>query len=134
MSSMPSPFINDDLPHHTAVVGLLSQPSQQDPYRYQHGFGNHHASEAFPGALPRGGTNLPQKHPYGLYAEHFNGTSFVSSRDSVSNVYVTLSPSSPRVQSQPYDADMEGLHSWMYRVRPSVAHRPLQPRVMNAEV
>ncbi len=25
-----------------------------DPYEYQHGFGNHHVSEAVSGALPRG--------------------------------------------------------------------------------
>lgn len=81
-------LFNDDLPHHSAFLGLLSQPTQQDPHRYQHGFGNHHASEAFSGALPRSGSNLPQKHPYGLYAEHLNGTSFISSRESVSNVYV----------------------------------------------
>lgn len=82
---MGSLFINDDGLHHTAVLGHISQPTPHDPYRYQHGFGNHHASEAFAGALPRNGTNLPQKHPYGLYAEHLNGTSFISSRESVLN-------------------------------------------------
>lgn len=82
---MGSLFLNDDGLHHTAVTGHLSQPTPNDPYRYQHGFGNHHASEAFAGALPRNGTNLPQKHPYGLYAEHINGTSFISSRESVLN-------------------------------------------------
>lgn len=81
-------LISDDLTHHSAVHGLVSQPTKQDPYRYQHGFGNHHATEAFAGALPRNGTNLPQRHPYGLYAEHLNGTSFISSRESVANVYV----------------------------------------------
>lgn len=86
---MGSLFINEDLPHHTAVTGHLTQPTRADPYRYQHGFNNHHSSEAFAGALPRNGTNLPQQHPYGLYAEHLNGTPFVSSRDDVSNVYVT---------------------------------------------
>lgn len=86
---MDNLFINDDLPHHMAVLGHLSRPTAQDPYRYQQGFNNHHASEAFAGALPHAGTNLPQKHPYGLYAEHLNGTAFISSRDSVSNVYVT---------------------------------------------
>ncbi|KAL1866685.1 hypothetical protein Daus18300_006629 [Diaporthe australafricana] len=106
---MGSLFINDDGLHHTAVLGHISQPTPHDPYRYQHGFGNHHASEAFAGALPRSGTNLPQKHPYGLYAEHLNGTSFISSRESV-------------------------LNAWMYRVRPSVAHRPLRPCKISAEV
>lgn len=87
---MGSHFMNDDLAHHTAVLGSLAHPTKQDPYRYQHGFGNHHLTEAFPGALPRQGTNLPQKHPYGLYAEHLNGTSFISSRESASNVCVCL--------------------------------------------
>ncbi|KAJ4386057.1 hypothetical protein N0V93_008949 [Gnomoniopsis smithogilvyi] len=87
---MDNLFINDDLPHHMAVLGHLSRPTAQDPYRYQQGFNNHHASEAFAGALPHAGTNLPQKHPYGLYAEHLNGTAFISSRDSVSNVSTTF--------------------------------------------
>jgi len=57
-----------------------------DPYKYQFGFGNHHVTEAIPGTLPRNGANLPQKSRYGLYAEHLNGTSFISSRDAASNV------------------------------------------------
>ena len=69
-----------------AVAGLLRNPTADDPYRYQFGFGNHHVTEAIPGALPLNGTNLPQKGRYGLYAEHLNGTSFISSRESVSNV------------------------------------------------
>jgi hypothetical protein len=69
-----------------AVTGFLRDPTPDDPYRYQCGFGNHHATEAIPGALPRSGTNLPQKARYGLYPEHLNGTSFISSRESVSNV------------------------------------------------
>ena len=59
---------------------------QDEPYRYQQGFGNHHVSEAIPGALPRSGTNMPQQCPYGLYPEHLNSTTFISSRDTVSNV------------------------------------------------
>ncbi|KUI54266.1 Homogentisate 1,2-dioxygenase [Cytospora mali] len=106
---METLFINDDGLHHSAVLGHISKPTTYDPYRYQHGFGNHHASEAFSGALPRNGTNLPQKHPYGLYAEHLNGTSFISTRESV-------------------------LNTWMYRVRPSVAHRPLQPSNVSSEI
>ncbi|KAK7698042.1 hypothetical protein SLS64_012920 [Diaporthe eres] len=95
---MGSLFINDDGLHHTAVLGHISQPTPHDPYRYQHGFGNHHASEAFAGALPRNGTNLPQKHPYGLYAEHLNGTSFISSRESVLNSFGRL-PVPAKVES-----------------------------------
>ena len=70
----------------TAVAGLLRETTPSDPYRYQLGFGNHHATEAIPGALPSGGTNLPAKVRFGLYAEHLNGTSFISSRETVSNV------------------------------------------------
>ena len=39
------------------------------------GFGNHHESEALPGALPVG-QNSPQICPYNLYAEQINGTAF----------------------------------------------------------
>ncbi len=66
------------------ATAMESEPDE--PYEYQHGFGNHHASEAVAGALPRGGTNMPQKCPYGLYPEHLNGTSFISSRETASNV------------------------------------------------
>lgn len=62
------------------------RPDEEDPYDYHCGFGNHHASEAIKGALPRNGTNMPQKHPMGLFPEHLNGTSFISSRENVSNV------------------------------------------------
>ena len=65
---------------------------------YQAGFGNHHASEALPGALPVG-RNSPQKPAYGLYAEQFSGTAFTAPRDS-------------------------NLRSWLYRIRPSVTHLP----------
>ncbi|KAK3367174.1 Homogentisate 1,2-dioxygenase [Lasiosphaeria ovina] len=81
--------------------GFGEPEPEADPYKYQAGFGNHHVTEAIPGALPRNGTNLPQKSRYGLYAEHLNGTSFISSRESVSNV-------------------------WMYRQRPAAAHSPLK--------
>ncbi|KAK5656561.1 hypothetical protein OQA88_4540 [Cercophora sp. LCS_1] len=91
--------------HHmgsTAATGLVTEPTAIDPYRYMHGFGNHHATEAIPGALPDSGTNIPLKHKYGLYSEHINGTSFISSRETVSNV-------------------------WLYRERPGAPHRPLRP-------
>ncbi|KXX77397.1 Homogentisate 1,2-dioxygenase [Madurella mycetomatis] len=77
------------------------EASFEDPYKYQCGFGNYHATEAMSGALPPSGSNLPQKGRYGLYAEHLNGTPFISPRHSASNV-------------------------WMYRGRPAVAHQPLQ--------
>ena len=65
---------------------------------YQTGFGNHHASEALPGALPVG-RNSPQKPAYGLYTEQFSGTAFTAPRES-------------------------NLRSWLYRIRPSVTHKP----------
>src|SRR3984957_880105 len=65
---------------------------------YQSGFGNEFATEALPGALPQG-QNAPQKTPYGLYTEQITGTPFTA----------------PRATNR---------RSWLYRIRPSVAHRP----------
>ena len=79
-------FLNGHNLSSSAVTGLVSEPTADDPYQYQLGFGNHHASEAIPGALPRNGTDLPQKCKFDLYPEHMNGTSFISSRDTVSNM------------------------------------------------
>ncbi|ERS96143.1 homogentisate 1,2-dioxygenase [Sporothrix schenckii ATCC 58251] len=81
--------------------GYVTTPSDADPYIYQTGFGNRFASEAVPGALPLG-QNTPQKCAFDLYSEQLNGSSFVVL---------------PRSGIQ---------HVWMYRVRPSVAHGPLQ--------
>ena len=68
---------------------------------YQSGFGNEFATEALPGALPVG-RNSPQRCPYGLYAEQFSGTAFTAPRHA-------------------------NRRSWLYRIRPSVTHRPFQP-------
>ncbi|KAK0665747.1 putative homogentisate 1,2-dioxygenase [Cercophora samala] len=81
-----------------------SATDSHDPYKYQLGFGNHHVTEAVPGALPPHGTNIPQKGRYGLYAEHLNGTPFISGRNTVANV-------------------------WMYRGKPAAAHHPLLRQV-----
>lgn len=86
----------------SAVSSFASIPTQSDPYSYQFGFGNLFSSEGIPGALPEGGRNVPQRCPYDLYSEHLSGTSFISSRASGQNV-------------------------WLYRVRPSVAHDPVEP-------
>ncbi len=59
-----------------------------------YGFGNQHASEALPGALPVG-RNSPQRVPHGLYAELLSGTAFTAPRAS-------------------------NLRTWLYRRRPSV--------------
>src|SRR5262249_39203896 len=69
--------------------------------RYLSGFGNEHATEAVPGTLPEG-QNAPQKPPRGLYTEQISGTPFTA----------------PRGQNR---------RAWLYRIRPSVAHKPFQP-------
>ncbi|HEX7129074.1 MAG TPA: homogentisate 1,2-dioxygenase, partial [Rhodanobacteraceae bacterium] len=48
-----------------------------DARGYQSGFGNEHATEALPGALPVG-QNSPQRVAYGLYAEQLSGTAFTA--------------------------------------------------------
>src|SRR5271154_7232272 len=70
-------------------------------FRYQSGFGNEFASEAVDGVLPRG-QNSPQKVAHGLYTEQLSGTAFTAPR---------------------------GINrrTWLYRIRPSVAHKPFEP-------
>src|SRR5271157_6345044 len=68
---------------------------------YQSGFGNEFASEAVEGVLPRG-QNSPQKVAHGLYAEQLSGTAFTA----------------PRGVNR---------RTWLYRMRPSVAHKPFGP-------
>lgn len=63
---------------------------------YLSGFANHFASEALPGALPKG-QNSPQKPAYGLYTEQLSGSAFTAPRH-------------------------HNLRSWLYRIRPSVVH------------
>ncbi len=68
---------------------------------YLAGFGNHHASEAIPGALPVK-QNSPQKCAYGLYAEQLSGSAFTRPRHT-------------------------NLSSWLYRTLPSVVHYEFIP-------
>ncbi|KAK7107384.1 homogentisate 1,2-dioxygenase-like isoform X2 [Littorina saxatilis] len=70
--------------------------------QYMSGFCNEFASEdpRCPGALPEGQNN-PQQCPYGLYAEQLSGTAFTA----------------PRTENQ---------RSWLYRIRPSVVHKPFE--------
>ncbi|HTV44022.1 MAG TPA: homogentisate 1,2-dioxygenase [Stellaceae bacterium] len=75
--------------------------------RYLSGFGNEHASEAAPGALPVG-QNAPQRHPLGLYTEQISGSAFTAPRG-------------------------ENRRSWLYRIRPSAAH-PAFRRIANGLV
>lgn len=82
--------------------------------KYQTGFGNEHASEAYPGSLPDG-RNSPQRVALGLYAEQISGTAFTA----------------PRAVNQ---------RSWLYRIQPSVVqgrwteygHAKLQSAPFNA--
>ena len=68
---------------------------------YMSGFGNHFATEAVPGALPKG-RNSPQRPAFGLYAEQLSGTAFTA----------------PRAENR---------RSWLYRMRPSAEHPPYRP-------
>ena len=68
---------------------------------YQSGFGNEFASEAVAGALPIG-QNSPQKVPFGLYTEQLSGSAFTA----------------PRGHNR---------RTWVYRLRPSAAHRAFEP-------
>lgn len=70
--------------------------------QYQSGFGNEFQTEAVPGALPKA-QNSPQKSELGLYTEQFSGTSFTTPRSA-------------------------NRRTWTYRIRPSVTHRPFEPR------
>jgi len=69
-------------------------------YHYQRGFGNHFCSEALSNSLPPD-QNSPQQCPRGLYAEQLSGTAFTVKRE----------------QNQ---------RSWLYRIRPSVCHKPYE--------
>ncbi len=72
----------------------------QEAVAYLSGFGNEHASEALPGALPAG-RNSPQRCAYGLYAEQISGTAFTA----------------PRADNR---------RSWCYRIRPAAQHQPFR--------
>jgi homogentisate 1,2-dioxygenase len=73
-----------------------AQSSGTQAAGYMSGFGNSFETEALPGALPVG-RNSPQRCAYGLYAEQLSGSPFTA----------------PRVANQ---------RSWLYRIRPTVAH------------
>jgi homogentisate 1,2-dioxygenase len=68
---------------------------------YHPGFGNHVATEAVAGALPRG-RNSPQQPAFGLYAEQLSGTAFTAPRH-------------------------DNRRSWLYRMRPTAEHPPFVP-------
>src|SRR3990167_1253363 len=68
---------------------------------YLHGLHQHFESEAIENALVKG-QNSPQKVPFGLYAEQLSGSAFTMPRHA-------------------------NLHSWLYRIRPSVVHDDYVP-------
>ena len=74
---------------------------QSPTLSYQSGFGNEHASEAVPGALPQG-RNSPQRAPFDLYPELISGTAVTAPRH-------------------------ENRRSWLYRRQPSVVAGRYQP-------
>ena len=76
-----------------------SSPSRSEPLLS--GFGSYLSTEAVPGAVPAGRNN-PQNVPFGLYAEQLSGSAFTAPRH-------------------------DNRHSWLYRLRPSAAHRPFVP-------
>ncbi len=67
---------------------------------YLYGLGNYFQSEVIANTLIAG-RNSPQKVPHGLYAEQLSGSAFTMSRQN-------------------------NLHSWLYRIRPSVLHDEFQ--------
>jgi homogentisate 1,2-dioxygenase len=86
-----------DLQHRLAPLsGSMSDTSTPDsaPLRYLAGLGNHHETEALPGALPTA-QNSPQRCPYGLYAELVSGAAFTAARS-------------------------DNRRTWLYRRQPSV--------------
>ena len=72
--------------------------------KHQCGFGNLHATEAVPSALPQG-QNSPQRAPRGLYAEVLSGSAFTAPR-------------------------AENFSAWLYKLRPSAMHAPFR-RIAN---
>ena len=81
---------------------MAASPVSPVPATLLSGFGNQHATEALPGALPVG-RNSPQRAPHGLFTELVSGTAFTA----------------PRAAN---------LRSWLYRRRPSaqpVGYEPL---------
>ncbi|KAI0059248.1 homogentisate 1,2-dioxygenase [Artomyces pyxidatus] len=92
----------------TARSSYITTRTDKDPYQYQKGFGNRFVSEAVPGTLPVA-QNSPQKNKYDLYTEGITGTSFVA----------------PRAESKT---------AWLYRIRPSVAHKGFTPLPDNPDL
>jgi len=89
-------------------LSLLTNMNISNDFNYQQGFGNHFSTEAIQGALPKGQNN-PQICPLGLYAEQISGSAFTADRSI-------------------------NYFSWLYRIRPSVCHRPFSSRSSPSDV
>lgn len=74
--------------------------------QYLQGFGNYFHSEAVANTLLEG-RNSPQKVAHGLYAEQLSGSAFTMPRSM-------------------------NLHSWLYRIKPSVVHGEFKPIVAHS--
>lgn len=74
---------------------------KEKEWQYMSGLGGYYSTEALPNALPKA-QNTPQVCPYGLYAEQLSGAAFTAPR-------------------------YKNLHSWLYRIRPSVIHDRMIP-------
>jgi homogentisate 1,2-dioxygenase len=72
---------------------------KEQDIKYMNGLGGYYSTESHPGVLPKA-QNTPQICPYGLYAEQLSGAAFTAPRH-------------------------KNLHSWLYRIRPSVLHHRL---------
>jgi homogentisate 1,2-dioxygenase len=83
------------LPNRTLPLTATSASAVNEA-GYMPGFGNGFETEALHGALPIG-RNSPQRCAYGLYAEQLSGSPFTA----------------PRATNE---------RSWLYRIRPTVAH------------
>jgi len=81
---------------HDPSTGKREDAASAIASGYMSGFGNGFETEALTGALPLG-RNSPQKCAYGLYAEQLSGSPFTA----------------PRATNE---------RSWLYRIRPTVAH------------
>ena len=93
---------------------------------YLSGFGNEHASEAVPGALPRG-QNSPQRAPLGLYAEQLCGTAFTAPRAAEPPVLALSHPPVGDAPAVPPDRQRRAAHGAVRRGRAAAEPAALEP-------
>ncbi|KAL3426720.1 homogentisate -dioxygenase [Phlyctema vagabunda] len=86
---------------HYTDLQSRSPTRANDPYEYQPGWGNRHQSELIPGALPIAQNN-PQENRFKLYTEGITYSAFAAPRHANFSTY-------------------------MYRARPSAAHKGYSP-------